>query len=738
MKTAFILAAAMPLWASSTTTWEMNSYTDFIRGRFDSVSLSRDGRLSLAPKLDTVFSSGQAVVWSIAAAPDGTLYAATGHRGRIYRIDRSGNSSLLWTAEKPEVFAITVDRAGVLYAGTSPDGRIYRIEEGKATEYFAPQARYIWSLAVGPDGALYAGTGDQGKIFRITGPGHGEVYYETGQSHVTGLAVDSQGRLLAGSEPNGLLYRITAKDKAFVLYDSSLPEIRSIVPMPDGTVYAAALGGSVAKRAQTAQQALQNLNNSGAVTAPTTTITVEAQESGPGPELKPPDATKPPQQPAAATQVTTQFTPVTENSTVEKSAVYRINPDNTVETLWSSKEENVYDLLKLDNQLLFATDDSGRIYGLSPDRRVTLVLETQEAETTRLVPAEHSVLAATGNMGRVLRLGQAPGTSGEYEAPVHDAGTVARWGSLSWRADLPAGCSLEFRTRSGNSATPDRTWSDWSEPLTNPASSRITSPNARYIQWKAELRGASGTTPVISGVSLAYLPQNGPPVLKNITVVQTAAASKQSGASSTFAVTVTDTDPPARSAGTPTQTLPRASTDQITITWQAEDPDGDRLVYSVYFRGDGETEWKLLRGDTHDTSLTFDSDILADGKYFFRVTASDRESNPPSAARDAQLTSAPILIDNTPPVVTIGMLRYAGGTAHIEFIGTDAASPLRRCEYSLDAGDWVPVEPSDGVIDSPRETFSINLAKLAPGEHLVVIRVADSANNTGLAKVVLK
>ena len=27
--------------------------------------------------------------------------------------------------------------------------------------------------------------------------------------------------------------------------------------------------------------------------------------------------------------------------------VYRINPDNTVETLWSSKEENVYDMLAL-------------------------------------------------------------------------------------------------------------------------------------------------------------------------------------------------------------------------------------------------------------------------------------------------------------------------------------------------------------------------------------------------------
>ncbi len=100
------------------------------------------------------------------------------------------------------------------------------------------------------DGALYVGTGDQGKVFRVDAAGKGEVYYETGQSHITGLAVDSQGRLLAGTEPNGILYRISAKDKAFVLYDANLPEIRAIVPMPDGTVYAAALGGSVAKQAQ--------------------------------------------------------------------------------------------------------------------------------------------------------------------------------------------------------------------------------------------------------------------------------------------------------------------------------------------------------------------------------------------------------------------------------------------------------------------------------------------------------
>jgi hypothetical protein len=735
--------------SSGTQAWEMSAYSDFVRGRFDGISLSREGRLSLAPKMETVFTSDQPVIWSVAEGPDGTLYAGTGHRGRVYRIDRAGKGSLLWTAEQPEVFAVAVDRGGAVYAGTSPDGKVYRIENGKATEYFAPKTRYIWSLAAGPDGALYVGTGDQGKVFRVTGVGRGELYYDTGQSHITGLAVDSEGRVLAGTEPNGILYRISARDKAFVLYDASLPEIRAIVPMPDGTVYAAALGGSVAKRAQSAAQAAQGLaGGAGAATA-TTTITVEAQNTGPG-EIKPPEPAKPQPQsaaPVSTPQVSTQFTPVTEVSGIDKSAVYRINPDNTVETLWSSKEENVYDLLALEKQILFSTDNNGRIYGLAPDRRVTLVAQTNEGETTRLLPSDHSVLAATSNMGRIFRLGETPGASGSYEAPVHDSGTASRWGSLNWRADAPAGCSVRFRTRSGNSAKPDRTWSDWSEPLADASGSRITSPNARYIQWKAELAGGtSGVTPVLDSVTLAYLPQNSPPVVKSINVVMQSVAASQTARpaatspSSAYSVTVSDTGDvnTAAPAGTPTQTLPRAATQQITVAWQAEDPDGDRLVYSVYFRGEDETQWKLLRGDTHENSVTFDADVLADGKYFFRVVASDREANPPATAREAQLVSAPVMIDNTPPVVTIAVVRHSGSTAHIEFDAADAASALRRCEYSLDAASWVPVAAADGVIDSLREKFVLDLTGLAPGEHLLVIRAADSANNTGVAKVILK
>ena len=739
---ALIMATALN--ASSTTAWEMNSYQDFIRGRFQGISLGRDGRLALAPKMNVVFSSDQPVVWSVAAAPDGSLYAGTGHRGRLFRTDPSGKSTLVWTAEQPEIFAVAVDSHGAVYAATSPDGKIYRIEAGKASEYFAPQAKYIWSLAVGPDGALYAGTGDQGKVFRIASAGKGEVYYATGQSHVTGLAVDRDGRVLAGTEPNGILYRISAKDKAFVLYDAALPEIRAISQAPDGSIYTVAMGGSLAKRMQGIPQGAQGTAGGAVATATSTSITVTAESAQSGPEIKPQaEQAKPPA--VTAAPVTATFTPAVDVSGVEKSAIYKINPDNTVETLWSSKEENVYDLLPWKGQLLFATDANGRVYRLSADRKLTLIAQTNDAEATRLVRLGDSVLTATGNMGRVYRLEDALDTSGVYEAPVHDAGSVAQWGHIAWRADEAGAGGIALRTRTGNSLRPDKTWSDWSAPLTSPAGSKIPSPNARYIQWKAEFTGSQGKTPVLENVSVAYLPQNTPPVLRNITVTTQLAASggtkpSTQASAAVYSITVTDTGdaPPAISTGTPTQTPSRAASQQINISWQGEDPDGDRLVYSLWFRGEGEREWKLLKANTHESTFAVDGDALADGKYFFRVVASDREVNPPGLAREAELVSSPVLIDNTPPVVTAGAPRKTANAVEVEFEAADAASPLRRCEYSLDAGVWTPLESLDGVIDSLREKFVVRLNQLSPGEHVLVLRALDSANNAGLAKVILR
>jgi hypothetical protein len=50
----------------------------------------------------------------------------------------------------------------------------------------------------------------------------------------------------------------------------------------------------------------------------------------------------------------------------------------------------------------------------------------------------------------------------------------------------------------------------------------------------------------------------------------------------------------------------------------------------------------------------------------------------------------------------------------------------------------VPLEPLDGVLDSPEERFRLLLQDVPPGEHLVVLRVFDASNNAGLARVLLR
>ena len=723
-----LLLAAVSLHAASPGAWELSTFTDFVKGTFDGVSLGRDGRLSVAPALRALFTSGQQVIWTLATAPDGATYAATGHRGRVFRVEPSGVSRLIWTADRPEVFALAVDRRGVLYAGTSPNGKIWRIENGQATEYFDPKAKYIWALTVASDGALYAGTGDEGRIFRITGPAQGEEYYATGQANVTGLMLDSAGALLAGTEPNGILYRVTARNQAFALYDSSLPEIRAIAPGPGGSVYAAGLGGALARKIQAVQQ---NQGQADATPTFSTSITVTAQA---GNEIKPtsPDAKSPavPAQPGATATAT-------EVAGVERSAIYRINSDNTVDTLWSSKEENVYDILvRPDGDLQFGTDVNGRVYRLTPDRRLTLVVQTNEQEVTRLVASANTTLVATANSGKIYQL-ESAGTKGSWESPVFDASSVARWGRLRRNSSG----TTAIRARSGNSLRPDNTWSPWSELLNDSKGAQIPSPNARFLQIKAELTGPSAA---IDGIVAAYLPQNNPPLIRSITVLtQPSAATGKAAGNSTsstintpYSITVTDSGDaaPVASTGTPTQTLSRSGLQQLMISWQADDPDGDRLVYDLEYRGEGESVWKPLRKMLHENSWTIEGDSLADGRYFFRVTASDREVNPAPAAREMELVSSPVLIDNTPPVVRV----QSSSRTEIVFDATDSVSPIRRAEWSLDAGPWTPLAPVDGVLDSPAEQFRLRLEGLTPGEHVVLLRAADAGGNSGLARVILR
>lgn len=730
--------AAAALFAATSTSWETAGYSDFAKGRFSGLSLSADGTVQLGPPLLWRANIGQPALWALAPAPDGALYAATGHSGWVFRIAPDGSSQPIWKAEQPEIFAIAIGPKGALYAASSPNGGLFRLEGGKAEEIWHSPAKYIWSIQPAPDGSFFVGTGDGGRVYRIDSQGKAEIYYETRQANVTALAVSANGQVYAGTEPNGLVYQITGKGQGSILYDSSLPEIRAIAIHPSGQVYVAAMGGAVSSR--TGAPASTAATPTATVTAATpTVITVtEAAKGVDSANVTVPTDTN---RQAAATSGTASTTPsVTETAGAEKSAIYRIAPDRTVETIRTSKEDNVYDLLLDGGSLIFSTDDKGRIYRWN-EGKTTLLIEPGGGETTRLLPGPSGFYAGLSNPARALSFGRGLASSGWYESQVHDSGSVARWGHLQWRE---GGSGLRFRTRSGNSARPDDTWSPWSEPITDPQHALIRSPIARFVQWRAEWQG--GEPSAIQSVAVPYLPQNTAPNVRSLSVTSVVGTNtaKSSAAAvtagSAYSVTVTDTgEPPAATASsTATQTVSRLQTTQTQISWQADDSDGDKLLYSVYFRPEDGKAWQLIRNRMFENTLLLDPDVLADGRYLFRVIASDSPANATEFAKQTELISTPVLIDNTPPVISVLSSRRDGPVAEVDWDVNDATSPLRKCEYSLDTGVWQPVEASDGVTDSPREHYHERIDKLGPGEHMLVLRAYDAAGNAGLARVLIR
>jgi hypothetical protein len=78
---------------------------------------------------------------------------------------------------------------------------------------------------------------------------------------------------------------------------------------------------------------------------------------------------------------------------------------------------------------------------------------------------------------------------GTYTSGVFDAGASALWGQAGWTADTPASTSLTISARTGDTPTPDPTWSAFA-PLNNGGNIGTT---GRYAQYQAQLSSSDGT-----------------------------------------------------------------------------------------------------------------------------------------------------------------------------------------------------------------------------------------------------
>ena len=701
--------------AQGTKVWNQSRFDEFEKGRPHGVAIRSDGSIIPGPKVNPVASTPSTYVWAVSADAAGNAYLATGSPATVLKVAPDGKNTKIFETKDLTVQAIAVGPDGSVYAATLPSGKVYKLKadgtavnETSAAVAFDPalteeKPKYIWDLLFDSQGRLYVAAGGPAAIYRIDVAQAGskpELFFKSDEQHIRCMAFDHSGNLIAGSDGTGLVYRIGKDGKGFVIYDAPKREVTAVAVAENGSIWASAVG----ERNRTT---LPPLPVTGNVVA-TATITIV--------------------QPGSV-QAFNANTIVADGSDI-----YEISPGGAPRKLWSDKETVVYALHPTQQGLLVATGNRGRIFRIHENGEYEDLAHLEASQAVGFADSQQGYLVATANSGKLYSLSHAADPEANYESDVFDAGVFSTWG----RGETHASSSdFDLFARSGNVESPERNWSEWAKVTPNAAS--IGVPSARFVQWKALLRGSVS----LASVGLNYLPVNVAPSVDEI-VVQPGARVNSQLLAQQVQQTINISFPSAQNnsitfseGGNQALTASRDKS-AITARWAAHDENGDDLTYSVYFRGDSDTEWRLLKDGITEKYYSFESALLPDGGYRLKVVASDAPSHNPGEALTSDRVSDRFTIDTAPPVITTLAAQLAGEKIHVTATATDSASPISHAEYSVDAGPWQYIEPVGKLSDSIEERYDFSApVKAASGEHLVTLRVYDRFENVTAAKTLV-
>ena len=693
--------------------WTLRSKEDFLRGKFDGVSLSFDGVLSLAPKEDRIVGPTEEFYLSLLPLADGSLFLGTGHGGKIYQIGKDGKADLYFQTQEMDVTCLVRDSKGVLFAGTSPNGKIYRIKDkGKGEEFFNPAEKYVWDLMFTDSGALLAAVGESGGIYEVNDQGEGHQVLKTEENHILCLTKGLQGDVIAGSGGGGMVYRLSREGRASVLFESSYEEVRSLVLDKDGSIYACASGTPAKTRKDDASVPGAKAEADVVITVSASSASGSAADLGSSPS----------------------------SGTKEPSALYRISPDGVAKMLWSSGDEMIYSLawMEAGKSLLFGTGGKGRIYSVNREERTSLVLQENSEQAYLLVPFESKTYVVANNPCYLGVLSPEQRFSGEYLSATLDTKTVSSWGKIEWTADLGTGTTLQVLTRSGNTGEPNQTWSDWSPPCQKPGE-QVLSPKARFLQFKVLFKTASGkSSPSLQKTELFYLQTNIAPVVSRLLLLKPNEVLIKLPEEDDVIWGIGGSPPDRAPKKDPSLNLLSAKKAERkgfqTLIWEASDENGDTLSYVVSIRMEGEAEWRVLQPKWEEPIFAFDTLSFPDGTYFLKVEASDARSNPQGTALEGERTGPPLVIDNSLPVIKSFSTGRTGAGLDLTFQAEDSYSNIEEVKYLIRPDEWHVVFPIDGICDSRTESFKFAVKLPASAENTITIRVKDSYGNIGVFK----
>jgi hypothetical protein len=716
------LLALLPLvpgLASAEPTLELGiaGRDEVLPGDPESASVDARGVITMGPVAAELGQGIDRPIIALVLGDGGTLYAATAGAG-IVAIDPNGKTRRWMESEKLVVSALAFAK-GKLYAATSPDGRIVSIDgAGKESPFFDPAGTYIWALVPGDGDTMYVATGKPGRVLSVKTGGGSEVLFDPGETHIRALVRHGKLGLIAGGGQKGIVYRLDGK-KAQALYDSGLEETTALaVDAKTGDIYAAFVSESKPGSLE-----------------PDTWI-------GPVKGDAPPDDASP----------------------IKGSEVVRIRANGSVDVLYTSKTEGALGLAidERTSRLSIATATGkkgrGRIYAVDAADRDRLLLSARidAPMATAILPSKGALIVGTAPAGKVLRVGPGTRQRSVWVSSEQDLRRISTIGRIWFDADVPEGARVEIAIRSGNTAMQDDTWSPWSAVVSSKDGAAVEVPRARYVQIRAELIASSkGEAPEVKSLHASVVRMNEPPHVSEVYLLRRGVflAAMPSEEEKEKTVTISASvmkDLRKRHEEEEERLRVRQGTrpGMMTVAWTASDQNRDELLYRVELRSlDRSGAFTVVADDLEHAFHSFDSRTLPDGRYQFRVTATDRPSNPPEEAQIDQNLSEAFVIDNGPPAIgKLSAVSRDAGRIRIEAEAKDDVSALGVAEFSVAGGPWLMLPAEDGLIDSRSERLVADVAaagkafapKVEKGRQTVLVRVEDEAGNASTASAILE